>query len=103
MDAREDAPRQNVPYDDDSHGTHTTGTVLGDDGDPGTNQIGVALTQSGSPPRSSPTAAPRATKRLPKPKTHARALGPQPAEPRSSKRPHVINNSWGDLGVLELR
>ena len=62
-------PRQNVPYDDDSHGTHTTGTVLGDDGDPGTNQIGVALTQSGSPPRSSPTAAPRATKRLPKPKT----------------------------------
>ena len=30
----------NAPCDDDGHGTHTLGTVLGDDG--GTNQIGVA-------------------------------------------------------------
>jgi subtilisin family serine protease len=30
----------NVPCDDNSHGTHTLGTVLGDDG--GANQIGVA-------------------------------------------------------------
>ena len=32
----------NDPCDTDSHGTHTMGTMVGDDGDPGTNQIGVA-------------------------------------------------------------
>ncbi|MGA7730671.1 MAG: S8 family serine peptidase, partial [Chloroflexia bacterium] len=31
-----------VPYDNDGHGTHTVGTILGDDGSPGPNQIGVA-------------------------------------------------------------
>src|SRR6266545_619637 len=31
-----------VPCDNVFHGTHTMGTMVGDDGDPGTNQIGVA-------------------------------------------------------------
>src|SRR5881397_2328398 len=31
-----------VPCDNVAHGTHTMGTMVGDDGDPGTNQIGVA-------------------------------------------------------------
>ena len=31
-----------VPCDNNSHGTHTMGTMVGDDGDPGPNQIGVA-------------------------------------------------------------
>ena len=30
------------PCDTDTHGTHTMGTMVGDDGDPGANQIGVA-------------------------------------------------------------
>ncbi len=30
------------PCDTDTHGTHTMGTMVGDDGDPGPNQIGVA-------------------------------------------------------------
>ena len=32
----------NVPCDNNGHGTHTMGTMVGDDGDPGANQIGVA-------------------------------------------------------------
>ena len=31
-----------TPCDNNGHGTHTMGTMVGDDGDPGTNQIGVA-------------------------------------------------------------
>lgn len=31
-----------VPCDNFGHGTHTMGTMVGDDGDPGQNQIGVA-------------------------------------------------------------
>jgi len=30
------------PCDNVGHGTHTMGTMVGDDGDPGENQIGVA-------------------------------------------------------------
>ena len=32
----------NVPCDNNGHGTHTMGTMVGDDGDAGPNQIGVA-------------------------------------------------------------
>ena len=31
-----------APCDNNGHGTHTMGTMVGDDGDPGANQIGVA-------------------------------------------------------------
>jgi Subtilase family len=31
-----------VPCDNAGHGTHTMGTMVGDDGDPGDNQVGVA-------------------------------------------------------------
>ena len=31
-----------TPCDNNGHGTHTMGTMVGDDGDPGPNQIGVA-------------------------------------------------------------
>jgi hypothetical protein len=37
-----------VPCDNNGHGTHTMGTMVGDDGDPGPNQIGVHLTHASS-------------------------------------------------------
>ena len=37
-----------APCDNNGHGTHTMGTMVGDDGDPGANQIGVAPTPAGS-------------------------------------------------------
>lgn len=88
-------PDPNVPCDNVGHGSHTMGTMVGDDGDPGTNQIGVA--------------------------PHAQFIGCKGCEtnncsdfalntcgqfilaptdlngqnPDSSLRPHVVNNSWG--------
>ena len=47
-----------APCDNNGHGTHTMGTMVGRRRRPGTNQIGVAPPRSGSPPRvARPTAA----------------------------------------------
>ena len=82
-----------APCDDNGHGTHTTGTVVGDDGVG--NQVGVAPAARwmgcrnmdrgfGTPERYTECfqffIAP----------TDSRGGKPQP-----SLRPHVINNSWG--------
>lgn len=82
-----------APCDDDGHGTHTTGTTSGDDG--GGDQIGVAPGAKwigcrnmdrgfGTPARYTECfqffIAP----------TDASGNNPDP-----SKRPHVMNNSWG--------
>lgn len=81
------------PADTNGHGTHTTGTIVGDDG--GANQIGVApqarwiavngccrsiagLIMSGEW-----TLAPRDLNN---------------ANPDVTRRPHIINNSWGTTG-----
>ncbi|HET9495368.1 MAG TPA: S8 family serine peptidase [Chloroflexia bacterium] len=96
-DAREDAPRQNVPYDDDGHGTHTTGTVLGDDGDPGTNQIGVAPHAEWIAAKVFPNGGSSGNEEITEAEDFMLApwdLNQQNRDP--SKRPHVINNSWGD-------
>lgn len=81
-----------VPCDDDEHGTHTMGTMVGSDG---TNQIGMApdakwigcrnMNQGNGTPASYSECfqwfvAP----------TNLAGLDPDPA-----KAPHVINNSWG--------
>ena len=80
------------PCDDDNHGTHTMGTMVGDDG--GSNQIGVApgaqwigcrnMDQGNGTPASYIECfewfiAP----------TDLNGMNPDPA-----KAPHVINNSW---------
>jgi serine protease AprX len=85
-----DAP---APCDDTDHGTHTMGTMVGDDG--GTNQIGMApgarwigcrnMDQGSGTPASYTECfewfiAP----------TDLADMNPDP-----SKAPHVINNSWG--------
>lgn len=81
------------PCDDNSHGTHTMGTMVGDDG--GTNQIGMApgakwigcrnMDQGNGTPATYSECfqwfiAP----------TDLNGQNPDP-----SKSPHVINNSWG--------
>jgi serine protease AprX len=82
-----------VPCDDQGHGTHTVGTVVGDDG--GTNQVGVApgarwmgcrnMDQGNGTPATYTecfqfTISP----------TNLAGNNPDP-----TLRPHVINNSWG--------
>ncbi len=85
-----------VPCDNVSHGTHTMGTMVGDDGDPGANQIGVAphatwITAKGCESSScSLNALLLSGQWMLAP---GRLDGTQ-CDP--AKRPDVINNSWGD-------
>jgi subtilisin family serine protease/N-acetylneuraminic acid mutarotase len=83
-----------VPCDNNGHGTHTTGTMVGDDG--GDNQIGVA-----------PAATWIAAKGCESTNCSEFALvssgqwmlAPTDLEgnnPDTSKRPHIVNNSWGN-------
>ncbi len=87
----------NVPGDGHGHGTHTTGSMVGDDG--GTNQIGVA-----------PGARWIAAKNMTDDgngedayfhNTFQWALAPTNlagSSPNPAMAPHVINNSWGYWG-----
>ncbi len=82
-----------VPCDDHSHGTHTMGTMVGDDGMG--NQIGVA-------PDARWIAARNMERGYGSPVTYTECfewfLAPtdlNDQNPDPSKAPHVINNSWG--------
>lgn len=85
----------NAPCDDNSHGTHTVGTVVGDNGTG--EQIGVAPGAKWIACRNMDAGAGT-------PATYIRCidwmLAPFPSAGTSaqgdpSKAPHVINNSWG--------
>ncbi len=85
----------NVPCDDNSHGTHTVGTVVGDNGSG--EQIGVA-------PGAKWIACRNMDAGNGTPATYIRCidwmLAPFPtagtsAQGDPSKAPHVVNNSWG--------
>jgi subtilisin family serine protease len=92
-DAWDDEP---VPFDDDSHGTHTMGTVLGDDG--GRNRTGVA-------PGAQWVGCRNMRRGFGNPGAYAECmeyfLAPYPhgGDPFHDGNvrlaPHVINNSWG--------
>lgn len=82
-----------VPCDDNGHGTHTLGTMVGDDG--GANQVGVA-----------PAARWIACRNMERgngtPATYIECfqffLAPTDAagaNPDPARAPHIINNSWG--------
>jgi hypothetical protein len=85
-----------VPFDDDSHGTHTMGTVLGDDG--GRNHTGVA-------PDAEWMGCRNMRRGVGNPGSYAECieffLAPYPHEGDPfidgdvRLAPHVINNSWG--------
>jgi subtilisin family serine protease len=79
-----------VPFDSQSHGTHTMGTMIGDDR--GANQIGVAprakwIAAYGCCP--SEAALVRSGQWMLAP-TKINGSSPKP-----SKRPDIVNNSWG--------
>ncbi|HSN74793.1 MAG TPA: S8 family serine peptidase, partial [Anaerolineae bacterium] len=82
-----------VPCDDNGHGTHTVGTVVGDDG--GANQIGVA-------PGAQWIGCRNMNSGVGTPDTYAECfqffLAPTNLaglNPNPDLAPHVINNSWG--------
>jgi len=82
-----------VPCDDHNHGTHTMGTMVGDDG--GANEIGVS-------PSSTWIGCRNMDNGNGTPATYIECfewfLAPTDlngANPDASKAPHVINNSWG--------
>lgn len=92
---------RNVPYDDNSHGTHTTGIMVGDDG--GSNQIGVApgakwiackgLAADGFSDGDNLLACAQFM------------LAPTDLNgknPKPDLRPHVVNNSWGSCGESSI-
>jgi subtilisin family serine protease len=98
-----------APVDDGAHGTHTMGTILGDDGNG--NQIGMA-------PGATWIGCRNMRRGLGNPASYTECmeffLAPYPVGGNSfldgdvTQAPHVINNSWGcpdiegcDDGVLE--
>jgi serine protease AprX len=83
-----------TPYDDNGHGTHTLGTVMGDDRV--TNKIGVA-------PGAQWIACRNMDNGYGTPATYLECLefflapypmGGNPSQGDTSKAPHIINNSW---------
>ena len=88
-----------APCDDHGHGTHTTGTVVGDDAGAGigtgTNQVGVAPGAKWIGCRNMDAGNGRASTytecfQFFLAPTDLAGLNPDP-----TKRPHVMNNSWG--------
>ena len=88
-------PNSSEPCDDHSHGTHTMGTMVGDDG--GSNQIGMA-------PGARWIGCRNMDQGVGTPATYAECyewfiapypVGGTPAQGDPSKAPDVINNSWG--------
>ncbi|HUS16197.1 MAG TPA: S8 family serine peptidase, partial [Chloroflexia bacterium] len=86
-------PNTVVPCDDNGHGTHTTGTTVGDDG--AGNQIGVA-------PGATWIGTRNMNANLGSPATYTESfqwfIAPTDLagnNPNPALRPHVINNSWG--------
>ncbi len=87
-----------IPCDNNDHGTHTMGTMVGDDGDPGPHQIGMApqarwIAAKGCESGSCSDSALLASGQW--------ILAPtdlQGNNARPDLRPHVVNNSWGGGG-----
>jgi subtilisin family serine protease len=80
-----------LPCDTNGHGTHTMGTMVGDDGNPGPNQIGVAPLARWIATNGCCTvdALMSSFQWLMAP-TDLAGQNPSP-----ELRPHVVNNSWG--------
>ena len=84
-----------TPVDGHGHGSHTVGTMVGDDG--GANQVGMApgatwIACEGCPDGGCPSIALLTCAQW----VAAPYPVGDPSSPDPSKRPHVVNNSWGD-------
>ena len=91
-----DTHSDNVPRDGHGHGTHTMGTMVGDDG--GANQIGIApgaewMACSGCPNGSCTDTALLGCGEFIAAPTTTNGTNPNP-----DMRPNAVNNSWGDCG-----
>jgi Subtilase family/Carboxypeptidase regulatory-like domain/K319L-like, PKD domain len=87
-----------VPCDNNNHGTHTMGTMVGDDGSPGTNRIGVAphakwIAAKGCEQSSCSTSSLLAAGQWILAPTDLNGQNPRP-----DLRPNIVNNSWGGGG-----
>ncbi|MFJ6635917.1 S8 family serine peptidase [Streptomyces sp. NPDC091376] len=85
-----------TPCDNNDHGTHTMGTMVGDDG--GTNKIGVApgarwIAAKGCESNSCSEASLLASGQWIVAPTDAGGQNPRP-----DLAPHIVNNSWGSAG-----
>lgn len=84
------------PCDNVGHGTHVTGTIVGDDG--GVNQIGVAprarwIAAKGCESTSCSLSSLLASGQWMLAPTDLNGLNPDP-----TRAPHIVNNSWGGPG-----
>ncbi len=78
------------PSDSNGHGTHTMGTMLGDDG--GENQVGVA---PGATWIAANGCCPSDQALIDSGEWMLAPTKLDGSDPDPSKRPHIINNSWG--------
>jgi subtilisin family serine protease len=84
------------PYDGHSHGSHTVGTMVGDDG--GANQIGMAPGAEWIACRACSDSGCSGTRLLTCGQFMAAPWDLSGANPDPDRRPHIVNNSWGDCG-----
>ncbi|MBM3130190.1 MAG: hypothetical protein FJ009_16390 [Chloroflexi bacterium] len=82
-----------VPTDNNGHGTHTMGTIVGGDG---TNQIGVAPGAKWIAAQGCESSGCSGADLLSAAQWILAPTKLDGTSPDSSKRPHVVNNSWGD-------
>ncbi len=84
-----------APADDNGHGTHTMGTMVGEGGG---NSIGVAPGAQWIAARGCNTSDCTDAALLSSAQWIAAPTNLAGQNPDSNKRPHVVNNSWGDCG-----
>lgn len=85
------------PADDNGHGTHTMGTMVGDDG--GANQIGMAPGAQWMACRGCNTSSCSDSALLECAQFLVAPTDLTGANPDPDKRPDAINNSWGDCST----
>jgi subtilisin family serine protease len=83
------------PCDNAAHGTHTMGTMVGDDGDPGPNQIGVAPHAEWIAAKGCEDFGCSDFALLESGEWVLAPTDLNGENPRPDLRPHVVNNSWG--------
>jgi subtilisin family serine protease len=86
-----------TPADDNGHGTHTMGTMVGYDG--GSNRIGMAPGAKWIACRGCSTSDCSDAALLECAQFVAAPWDSNKQNADPSKRPHVVNNSWGDCGT----
>jgi subtilisin family serine protease len=84
-----------TPCDNVNHGTHTMGTMVGDDGDPGQNQIGVAPHAKWIAAKGCENNSCTRQSLLSAAQWILAPTDLNGQNPRSDLRPNVVNNSWG--------